>query len=271
MANRQRIYSNPLAYPAGLAPMFDPRHLAAVGMGGQNGFSGVSLNGTFNSVLTGIKPTLVGSGISAGCYGPTGPLMLSDGTLTGYSFATTAVTPTVVTCAAIVWIGDPLGVYGSVFSLNGNSLSFLITSALLLRAQGSTGSAISSNAKVSLSAPYFVVWSVSGSVAYFLTKNLLTGKTIVETVSSTAAFANATAAYYVGAPSNGFAAIKNGIAAVMYNRNIQLSPPQLLLWAADPWSFWYGHNYVGAAAAAGGFIPAWVMQSNLPVIGAGVY
>lgn len=243
--------SNTLAYPAGVAPGFDPTHpAAAASMGYGHGFSGIASSGGITNILTGKSGTLVGA--------PTAKVLAMGPTINfGGGASTDAVTfagqstinDTAITLAGIVVMDTNAGTTQSIIQNDFGSASGVgirnNTGALQFYAS-SLGSNLSPFFCFVVGVPTFFAVSVSGSLgtANFLSKRLDTGAVL--TSSTTLAYSITRApngTYVVGNSTSANQGCGGSIGAVMFAPTF-MSGQQLLKWADDPWSFWYPNaNY----------------------------
>jgi len=231
-----RVSRNPLAYPCGVAPGFDPTHPAAPGCV----FSGVSDGGNFINILTGIIGALTAT--------PTVNIDGAIGASTRYTAATDKSTftiagpgsPTGATIASIFRL-DSINNANQIciFDSSNSSLRSHLTTALLEVAINTTANA--SNITLVAGVPYFAAASFkNASTLNFVATNLATGQ-ISSQSRTTASSLSTTAATSLTIGNNVATGVplKGILAADMWAYNTFLSLSQLLAWASDPWSFWY--------------------------------
>jgi len=224
---------------------FDPSHFAARGMAPGNGFSGVCPGGTcFLNLLT--RKTGNDTGTGSPISGINGLI----GKYTGYSTATGAqgisltglsAAPATQTCAAIVYataFSQPVVAMSHGGNSDGLALFANTTTGALGVFANSGGNIVSTKAIITLNTPWFIAASANSTISKinFVATNLITGKTLSDSVSSAIGF-TATGTYRVAADNYADGWV-GGIAAAMYAPNF-LSTQELSLWGSDPWSFWY--------------------------------
>lgn len=268
-------HRNPLAYPAGYSPGFDPWHLAAK----KTYFSAVS-NGTRSmiNILTGASPN-ANTTSSGKVYGPIWacPTISNFTYMSFVGFPTD--TPTQMTQSGIFVNNNPAsiqsawgdgGTSSNEYTGGMGTVQLSATGEFTWRVRG-----ISSRA---------TGWTIASGVPYFFCASSIKGsgsediKILLLDLNSgvvrfglfggdNSAVTAPTGTITIGNPNN---AQGWHIAAAMSSRHA-LSIPEMLQWAADPWSFWYpnpGDNWIAAQAAAG--FPYWAAQNNNFVIGTGV-
>lgn len=228
-----------LAFPAGVAPGFDPTHIAAQGAQLSAVFSG----GNFLNVAPGFCSLL---GTISGT-----PASVLDGALgpaknvgTSYSVAFGSSAPAIsgsVTMAAIIRVPatSNSGILhnASAASTGGTVLACFANNLYLANLAATTD--INSGVQIATGDPYFVAASLRGGVQVdFVAANLRTGQIQTATVTTTVN-ASATGSGFTIGEEYEYGTFFNGkIAAVMAAAGyVPLS--QLLAWARDPWSFWY--------------------------------
>jgi hypothetical protein len=274
--------SNFLAYPAGVAPGFDPTHVAA----NNCRFSGITVPGNYFSLFSGKAGQLpaqplanIGIDGYIGCFAQCSQLGGGQGVVfSGFP----ATDDKLVTFGAICIQTDTSAQRAIIRNANaGTTGSFLsmpnsVGGFLCIRAS-TPNITLTSNITPIANVPYFVGASANWNTgaANFVLLRLDTGSILTSSITGSSGDPTAgDGQYSVGDYSSGGTSSPSHakIAAAMY-ANQFMSSAQLLQWAANPWSFWYPRravNYVGVTAA-GGFIPAWAIPSNLPVLGTGVY
>lgn len=275
-------FQNPLAFPAGRAPGFDPTHVASRSCSPNFGFSGIASGGGFVDLLTGRAGTQAGAPAGV-CFGGTGPAI----TFTGVTDAITFTGKNVGafssgTIAGIVQFNSIGANYQSVFELNsaGANLGLLalrgVNHVLTIFTVADAPSTILPLAGV----PYFLAASLlGGSMINYIVRNLATGALITQVVATGLSFAGTTGGVYkVG--NNAAQQTLGGVAAAMFNRTF-MSMAELIQWSADPWSFWYpvddnderglswGGLY-GAAPPPGGGLGALLSDKRSFITGGGL-
>lgn len=239
-------------FPCGVSPGFDPSHIVAA----NTRFSGVAMGGNFVDLLTGRLGSVTGAP-TANIREIIGPNVKFGGgtdniSITGKKSFGADAAPLGDTLAAIVILNSSasqqallaLGTSGtdtgySYLSTTGANAIFGIGH------QGATLLAASSWAGTLL-VPIFIAasQSLSASVGATQTANLVavrldTGQTFANTASNsgyTAGSRNGT--YNIGSRGASSLPSTANVAALMSSdRFAALS--ELLVWAADPWSFWY--------------------------------
>jgi hypothetical protein len=283
MSGLQRIYRrNPLAYP-GRAPGFDPSHLVASNTMLSAVAAGANfvncLNGSNGTVVAGSTPVLP----SGGLYGALGPavnfsLATNPVGKTSYvSFPGSSTNVRTVTIGALLYFlvngAQAVGVVAN--DSNGSGVSFRVNNSGTFTLQ-LAGVASYNSSAVTLNAAgfYFVAASVNTLTgAYcFVLLNLLTGQTTYEALSGSAHTPGSpTGSFVVGNYGNAAAPaseMNGAIAAVAYINGYR-PLPQLLAWAADPWSFWYPPTVENLifnslkAPSASSFLAAWALGRNV--------
>lgn len=225
-------------YPCGVAPGFDPKHVA----GSKVRFSGIARDANAVNILTGLpgaSPTLM----SASIHGNIGPCTVTAGNgagLTSFS-GMPAVADSSLTVAAIFVPDVVNGTFASIFQSSSNNSSgvtlSIFTSKLFLNNIG--GGAFSTNVTPVAGTPYFFAMSESSGVpvAYVIT-NLAEGSITSGTTGTGATPGASTGTYRWSGFATGASSFPGRIAAAMYSSSATpLS--SLQQWAADPWSFWY--------------------------------
>lgn len=241
-----RIYRrNPLAFPGGRNPGFDPAHIA-------------SANLRYSAIAAGknclqIAPTLATGTTSVGgniINGTIGPVLNTTGTFQSATLpgSTPAVADTAITLAAIAMFTSATGNQACVLASTGTSntaaffLNVIATTGVFSFSGFSTSPSNSFGVNIgtlSVNVPYFLVGSISVASGILsingLLVNLLSGevKSLIGTRTVNAFI-----------PSGVFQVMNNGnnpswqLAASMCSATF-LSLPQLLQWAKSPWDFWY--------------------------------
>lgn len=244
---------NPLGYPAGCAPGFDPSHPLAES--GVVRISAIAMGGNVISLLNGLPASPV-----------SGPAYSADGNMgltTTYSAANARstypsanVNDTTLTVAAI-FTQFTTGAFGVILSnaTGVNGFEFLANSSSILQInlRGSAGTTFTTT--ISANVPYFVAISATLGLSNLVLVNLLTGVTKVEASGFGATVAPTGSLFTVGNRGGGGLVLNGKIACVMQS-TAYLNQQQLVAAAMDPWSFWYPQaesDSFGAAAAAGGF------------------
>lgn len=273
---------NPLGFPGGILPGFDASHPASQGISSGHGFSGIANTG-FISLPSGKAGTKNGTPTAATrLIGPT--QLINSGTLSYTFTGQSTANDTSFTIGTIVEY-TAVGSNSFSFTSSGSAstgIEFgLVTTTVLGFTFPGGGNQVTWTLPITLanSVPYFMAMSASKSGSNFLWTgvlvNLATGQTFSSsgTTASTGPVApNGT--YMVGNSPAGFTSNHGYEAAVMFSP-AALSVQQLLQWAQDPWAFWIPRTLdltrmiVGTSAAT--FIPAWAMNTNLPVLGTGTY
>ena len=250
-------YRNPLAYPAGIAPAFDPNHVGAAG--GVCRFSAVPFWGNAVDILRGQPgvPTL----ISPAVKNLLGPAIDNSnaGSDAGTIFAGHSTNnDTVATLAGFIyWTtnGSPAIMFtSSSTALAGASLctgAGALPAQLFLQVNNGTIRIVMPSFTFVANRSYFVAISFNAANVNFVTTDLVTGK--IET--GTAAFSGTLTApngtYSIGGAAGLSARATNGFLGPIMFSTAFLSLPALRQWAADPWSFWFpnpGDNYFGISA-----------------------
>lgn len=231
---------NPLAYPAGSAPGFNPSHAASRKMGPGRDCSIIASGGSYIDILTGRRATLLGgSGAGAKITAGLGPAMEITGTrsygLTGMS--TAAATGCTV---AVIFSMSSLANFNSIFTPASSSSSFYITITTGVPYFNKSSNITFSNMACAINTPYFIAASMSsGAYMNFVCTNLSTGVVISQQVSTSITFPDPESTFTFGNRQAGDYPT-NLTAAGMYNASGPvMSMTDMLAWAADPWSFWY--------------------------------
>lgn len=240
-----RLAQNELAYPAGVAPGFDPSHIAL--RGAISAFSSVAQGGTHINLRTGARGG-VGGSVTFGIDKDVGPstITTAGGSALVSFVGNPTVAPPALTMAAIVkFSSGALSFYNCALAFGGttNTSVWLIwpqTQPLTFWVNNAT-QIISTIGAVATGVPYFVIASgLSGGAVNFLIKNLATGKVLTETVAASAVYSAPNGNIRVAAngfSNSGFGGLVAASAAIVSND--RLSVHEMRAWADDPWSFWY--------------------------------
>lgn len=243
-----QLFNGPgLALPS-RAPGFSSEHSASANIR----FSGVSVGANFISLLNGQFGVIQGGGFTGFAtgvvHGNVGPSLVftnNNALLQFGGFPSTS--PNAVTLAAIAvpTAADIAANFAVLLSNSGNGPNGeqLILQAGQLqfnvwggnRAQPDFG-----RFQASAGVPYFFAASASQTQVNFAMVNLLTGSVDVDkNIGSFTGLgsndSNVTLGTFPGANNDGFT---GNLARIMCNESL-LSFPDLLGWAADPWSFWH--------------------------------
>jgi hypothetical protein len=220
---------SPFAFPGGNAG-FDPSHVAA---GTSTKESVVCFPGGPVSLLSGRHLVKTGSPIN-GIDAYLGPEVSVVGTdkfaLSGHGTATylTATLAGFVNLSSYT-SGVALLIYtNSCFAVGVQSSTHLTFYVNL--------SGVGSFPTMSLGVPYFYAGSFGGGTINMVLTNLLTGA-ITTATATTATTPSGFGDIWNFFSANSGVFSSSGSAAMV--SNAALSLPQLLQWAADPWSFWY--------------------------------
>lgn len=235
-----------LAFPSGVAPGFDPSHMASQGAL----FSGVPMGGAnIVNLLTG-KPGTSNGGANAptaanhGMLGPT-IYIPNNGNIT---FPYPATTWTAQTMAAIIVFDasssanirnilstSASGVGGFLLAMSntGTGWSEQLGGTFLTFSSGLQGQALVAGV------PYF--YAVSAQTVKPINSALCrldTGQMSAISAANANTFDASDTSLYIGNRGLNTRQTVGKIAAAMHANNY-LSPQQLQQWAADPWAFWY--------------------------------
>lgn len=246
MSSTSLLLKRGLSYPGSFNPGFDPSHILATG--GNVRFSGISSNGgNFTNLLNGVSAIRNGPSVTT-LHGICGPTM--NNVASGNNFCKFTGSPT---------NADSVMTLATIFVHNGTSQDILINSTssitagyglfanptlAIINANGSLGG--SSGVSLTVGTPYFVIMSaISASKVNYLIMNLTNGSIKTAAVgsglvSSTASDGN----IIIG--GNGAGNASNCQIATAAWSAVYLSIPQMLLAAADPWSFWYPNQKISS-------------------------
>lgn len=262
-------FRNPLAYPAGYAPGFDPNHMASK----KPMFSGVASAGGFVNILRGQVGVAVNAPVFSlmGHVGSSIEYPGSGATHTHTFSGNSTVKAEAHTVAAVTRMSSMPGSTAVIFSSSGGNAGeqlFVTATTGIIKLSGVSGAGgTSPTIGMEANTPQLIIASNSGSggVSNYLVMNLLTGviKTDVQTASTGGNAPDGV--YAIGNTTSSPRSLSGRVAAVAFTHSF-MSIPELLQWAADPWSFWYpnpGDNWRGAGAAAdSGFVFAQAMTPS---------
>lgn len=268
---------NPLGFPGGVLPGFDPTHVAL--SGGLCLFSGVAWGATFANILSGtLAGTLTGSP-TAKLFEGIGPAFgtISGGNQSAEFVGSYASSVTTLTLAGIFQQSTFQNSGSMVATSNaaGTSAAFIrqSSSGAINPVFGATSPG-STTFVCPTDVPYFLAVSMlatNPTIGNFVLVNLATGQITYETHNFANSSSQVPTNYWIGANPQRLFSAEQYTAAAMIATTF-LSRERLLAWAADPWSFWYPRRdtmLVGAAAAA--FKAYWANQNNYPILGTGTY
>lgn len=238
---------NPLVFPHGVAPGFDPTHPAS----NKIRLSAVSSGKNFYNVLTG-KPgtTTVSASVIDGSIGLSTRLPAD---FTQYvSFPTTtapAETPDAQTWGVICTLFSTpaanaflLG-SGTAISPGAGNWFGITTTNLLFNYNWGDGGACSSPFTISLNVPYFLAASNNGTTINFVATNLLTGAVLSSSanVAAGTSFKVTDGGFQIALDvnHNSTSSKFDGIISEVMMNASYVPLASILKWADDPWSFWY--------------------------------
>jgi len=230
---------DPLAFPVGRAPGFDPTHIAASQL---VRLSGLPASATFVNILNGSP---LGKGTAAlAINSVVGPGVDFRSAYSGSTYINSfSDSITTFTIAAIVVPGTSsaeLPIWSSTTAGTGARLELNLNSGVpSLYCQG--GNAPSGLSALSLNVPYFIAVTGNLSSQKWIVTNLINGST--STSSTTISLTAETSSTYEvgGQPSSAGGTFNGIICATMFSVQ-QISPAALLAWAQSPWDFWYPPN-----------------------------
>jgi hypothetical protein len=256
------------AYPGGYAAGIDYNHMAV--KGGTLRFSGIAAPSgvQFINLLNGKKGTVT-STLTAKIHRIAGPIITSTGTGQIAFSGNAAVAASSLTIAAII-VGPADGTNGIIF----NTTSAVAACPMLWKDLGTNNLGLTTNTgapaavsgiAIASGTPYFVISSFSSlsTNVKFLVLNLANGKVSTASVAAPPFTAVASNGTYCVA-GDGVGDTSTGVAAAVMFSNAGLSIPEMLLWAKDPWGFWYP-----TPAGIVAFDPAYVnppSTSSIPFI-----
>lgn len=246
-------------------------------MGIGSGWSAIFSSGSFVSVISGTPFAKISTAFpTVSLLSQIGLCGLVDGTTKQVNIsAQSTTTPGGATFGAIVqFIGTGDGSFCAIvglsnqnafqFGMNGSSKNIYVF----------INAAVTSSFTLSLNIPYFIAASVkSASTVNFVATNLVTGQIFSSATSTGTGLSTLQTTQNIGADWGG--AGTGTHFADAYIATAMFAPSftwmqALLMWAADPWSFWYPPRreaFVGKAAAAPSFIAAWALNRNVAVEG----
>jgi hypothetical protein len=223
------LFRDPLAFPAGFAPGFDPTHIAAPG----TLFSGIAASSGFIRLDRAVVGTKNGSPLSVidGALGPSlQPSTTNNGTGNGYTFS--SLSPTGSSNATLAAICRPLTFAGgSNGYIIGDSSGF---QSIICYTNGGVrvyigATLVNSGLAATASAPYFIAVSIiSGSTFFTVMKNLVSGAIQSAAVTTSDTIGGGETSIAIGQMSGDN--FGGNIAAAMYS-NDALGLSELLSWA----------------------------------------
>lgn len=249
-------YRNPLAYPAGYVPGFDPSHIAAK----RTIISTVASGGNQINVFRGDKGTITGApvgGVQA--FGPY--TYYASGSGDNSSFSGCLVAQPVDFTIGFITNHDGNSSNTLMFDSGSNAGA---TNAWCIQAFGgriglrNSPSFAGMDPATLLEANkwYFTVITQSAAlnVINWVFLRLDNGRLETESKTALTAGGDGNGTVSIGGSSLGLEG-KHRVAAAMYTQSY-MHMAALREWAADPWSFWYpnpGDNWIAAQAASGLF------------------
>jgi hypothetical protein len=230
---------NPLAYPGNRLPGFDPSHPASQ----SSYFSAISSGANFVNLKNGRPGVISGAGFSTSVFGQIGSVTVGDtsvGKKSSFS-GIPIVNQSRILMASIFYVaaiqGSTSMSVGCSTTTNGQGWYMYIPNNSP-NLQAYNGAAVNSGIPMVANVPYFAAFSasVAANNVNFCLANLSNG-TVKTGTAACGSVTTADGGCIVGGDSFGQTFV-GGIAAFMFS-NVYLGLPQLLAWAADPWSFWY--------------------------------
>lgn len=247
----QRFNRSKLAYPAGSTPGFDPSHPASQNLAGTHGFSAVAIANGFTNLITGTTASLaLGASGASMIINRNGPTFNWPVSTTGQNakFPALQVSENRATLAII-------GTYSSAASG-----AFIFTDTSNGRGFRLEGTGFTMPAVVAVphgltfptNVPVFYAASKTPTAVNFVILNLATGALLTSTVAD-ANSQTAGGVAFSGIGSDAASALGTPIASVAAAMwaPVGLSMPQLLRWAADPWSFWFPNKMLNLMTDSG--------------------
>lgn len=266
-------YRNPLAFPAGYAPGFDPNHVAAE----RCILSAIVSNGGAKNILNGVVGTLVTSP-TASVHGIMGPCnKFNNATTDAVTFATGTIANSNITLAAI-FTPTTLLSRGILSTGSGNGVHLRTNASnsnFGVRYYGFV--TLDSGFTAAANTPYFYAFTASRDSGAWdhrhVICNLSSGKMyFTEIIGTAGAAATDGSSIMVGNADAASSSYDGRIACAMISKKYS-SLQSLIAWAADPWSFWYpnpGDNWIAAQAAAGGLFKITGNPRSLAGFGGGL-
>jgi hypothetical protein len=231
------LIKNPFIYPGGL-PSFDLGHPASQGIAW--GGSYIAGNTTFTRLDQAQVPTILSTGL-VGSISSIGKGLSTAGNGVNNTFTTLGgASPPSITAAAIFTATLPVTGFGGIITNSSTSdqgLEIKTNGAgfnvLLAIASGSLTSAILQP----INTPLFIAASWRPGFSALVQVNLSNGITYIETLAGPASTIAFTTTTILGNdPYND--PFSGNLACAMLSA-AYLTPQQLLLWANEPWRFWY--------------------------------
>ncbi len=230
---------NPLAFPVGAVPGFDPSHVASPSIK----FSAISVAGGFINIVPGfasLMPSTINGTVGQTIDGVIGRGK-TPGTTNNFVFTSGAAAQSVFnTMAAIIRTGasDNAGIFTNT-GISASAQILSVFSGNLFFTDNNAGD-VNSTIPLAANTPYFVVASKNGNASnyYFLALNLNTGVIATSVVNLGLAGVSGQSGYTIGEEYE-FSTFYQGTIAAVMHAAAAMSPQQMLAWAADPWSFWY--------------------------------
>ena len=227
------LFRNPLAFPCGVAPGFDPAHPASFNnffsfVDNGSGFVGINPAGTISNGHGGTITNIIDS--------INGPSVKFATAYQSFPIPNVSVGSTMTLACIFNVTGFTSGTF--VFSTSNNfgpgyynNNAFFPTNSNYF-----TGSSL-----LGFSGPCFMALSGSNNgIQNGIILSLKTGKFVTFSATNSGFVSSSTGStLYIGAQNSSFANYLPGsVSAVMASGSL-LSMQQLLSWASDPWSFWY--------------------------------
>jgi len=243
-----------LAFPAGVAPGFDPYHVA-------NRIKGAIYIGSFiaspGPTFINLPYPIAGTKLGSPTFSNTeiGPTFSSNASNNGTSFTTQwgTVTPAAVTMAAIiipiasVASGDEFIATG----YSGSGRNAIILNSLVFTGRVGSADLSSGLPALNLNEPYFIAASQGpATFCHFVVRSLKSGKVFSNLVANASAVQPFQSPWYIGGTFDGNVAAGIKMAAAMA-ANSFTDVAALLQWAEDPWAYWYPQpeeSWVGVIA-----------------------
>lgn len=257
-----------LAYPAGMAPGFDPTHVASVGAAA----SVYAMPGDISTSTAGLFDIIAGKSIYGGngtqdyfIEGALGPVNIVGGYGAQYYGSPTSKPTNLskkITAAAMFRVPPNWFNGGVIFFCDSASSSSIgvapgingSRAMRLIKNFGGSQTDVVSTVILEIGTPYFLAYSSDDAVGVtFVARNLLTGVVQSQFVANTVAVTSTPAGDY-GYPNPGAGlGDRMWLAAAMFNNVRALPLAYLLAWAEDPWAFWYPRvepeTFVGSSLA----------------------